>query len=163
MWSPIRAIGAVAVAVGLVAGCSNSGGAGWTYAPEPSITPPPSASAAPSASASTGASSVPSTPGGSGSPSAGPVVKEVAVGIAFVNGQLEAPAGQPFTIDFDNQDAGTPHNIEIKDAGGASVFKGEIVTGPIVTSYNVGALAAGSYPFICDVHPTAMTGTLTVK
>ena len=70
---------------------------------------------------------------------------------------------QPFTIDFDNQDSGTPHNIQIKDAGGTSVFKGDIVTGPIQTSYHVDALAAGTYSFVCDVHPTAMTGTLTVK
>jgi plastocyanin len=158
-----RAICAGTVALVLVAGCSSSGGAGWTYAPQPSITPPPSASASPSASATATASAAPSNPGGSGSPGGGAVIKEAALGVAFVNGQLEAPAGQPFTIDFDNQDAGIPHNIQIKDANGASVFKGDIVTGPIQTSYQVGALAAGTYPFICDVHPTSMTGTLTVK
>ncbi|MEA2607483.1 MAG: hypothetical protein QOI00_2240, partial [Chloroflexota bacterium] len=45
---------------------------------------------------------------------------------------------------------------------GASVFKGAIVTGPAKVSYQVPALAAGSYRFLCDVHPT-MTGTLTVQ
>ena len=33
----------------------------------------------------------------------------------------------------------------IKDAGGAAVFKGEIVTGPKVVVYDVPALPAGSY------------------
>ena len=34
-----------------------------------------------------------------------------------------------FTIDFDNQDAGIPHNVAIKDATGAEVFKGETFPG----------------------------------
>ena len=37
-----------------------------------------------------------------------------------------------------------------------------IRTGPETATYQVGALASGSYFFHCDVHPT-MTGTLTVK
>ena len=42
-----------------------------------------------------------------------------------------------------------------------SLFKGEIVTGPVVVDYAVPALAAGTYPFVCTVHPN-MIGTLTV-
>ena len=42
---------------------------------------------------------------------------------------LSAPADAPFQIEFDNQDAGIPHNVEIKDANGTAVFKGEIITG----------------------------------
>jgi plastocyanin len=41
------------------------------------------------------------------------------------------------------------------------VFKGEIVTGQKV-DYQVPALAAGSYSFVCEVHPE-MKGTLTVQ
>ena len=81
--------------------------------------------------------------------------------IAFVETSLTAPAGRPFTVAFDNRDT-APHNLEIKDAGGATRFMGEIVTGPAVTVYDVPALPAGQYPFICTVHPS-MTGTLTVK
>jgi plastocyanin len=174
--SVTRAIGATMVAAAVVAGCSSSAGAGWTYAPQPSVTPAPSGSAVPSSSAGpsaapsfsataapgSSASAAPSTPA-SGSPSTGTVVNETAEGIAFKDTQLNAPAGQAFTIDFNNQDSGIPHNIQIKDAAGASVFKGDIVTGPVQTSYKVDALAAGTYSFICDVHPTSMTGTLTVK
>jgi plastocyanin len=64
-------------------------------------------------------------------------------------------------VAFDNRDT-LPHNLQIADAGGKTVFTGEIVTGPAVKVYSVPALAAGTYPFICQVHP-AMTGTLTVK
>ena len=74
---------------------------------------------------------------------------------------MTAPADAPFQIAFDNKDTGQPHNIAIKDASGAQVFKGEIVTQTKVT-YNVDALPAGTYGFWCEVHPN-MTGTLTVQ
>jgi plastocyanin len=80
---------------------------------------------------------------------------------AFVETTLTAPADRPFTVAFDNLDV-APHNLEIRDAGGTVLFRGDIVVGPIVTVYAVPALPAGTYPFICTVHP-AMTGTLTVK
>jgi plastocyanin len=89
------------------------------------------------------------------------VVKEVAKGIAFVNKDLSAPADVPWKLELDNQDPGIPHNIEIKDAAGASLFKGEIFNGNAVKVYDVPALAAGDYTFICTVHPN-MIGTLKV-
>ena len=36
------------------------------------------------------------------------------------------------------------------------------MTGPIVEIYNVPALPAGTYTYVCSVHAT-MTGVLTVK
>jgi plastocyanin len=36
-------------------------------------------------------------------------------------------------------------------------------TGPQKKSYAVPALAAGTYQFECQVHPTTMKGTLEVK
>jgi plastocyanin len=89
------------------------------------------------------------------------MVKEAALGIAFVNKELSAPADAAFQIEFDNQDAGIPHNIEIKGPDGASVFKGETFNGAAVKVYDVPALAAGDYAFICTVHPN-MVGTLKV-
>ena len=41
-------------------------------------------------------------------------------------------------------------------------FKGDVFNGVATRQYQVPALAAGDYPFICTVHPT-MTGTLTVQ
>ncbi|MEO5965900.1 MAG: cytochrome c oxidase subunit II [Candidatus Limnocylindrales bacterium] len=92
---------------------------------------------------------------------AGPVIQLAAQNVAFTSATLEVPAG-PFTIHFKNEDPAVPHNVEIKDASGAQVFKGDIVTGPIETDYRVSALAAGTYTFVCTVHPN-MTGTLTVN
>jgi plastocyanin len=154
-----------------VAACT-SATAGWTYAPAPSPTPVP----APSAGASGGASGAPSAgasgePGasapasGSAAPSAGAggtVVSIVAQGIAFTTDAVSAPADAAFTLEFDNEDAGTPHDVQIKDASGAEVFKTDIFPGVATKSFPVPALAAGSYPFACTVHPN-MTGTLTVQ
>ncbi len=82
--------------------------------------------------------------------------------IKYDTAALEAPADKPFTIKFQNNDPGIDHNVEIRDATGQQVFKGEIFKGVDVRTYPVPALPAGSYTFVCTVHPN-MTGTLTVK
>jgi plastocyanin len=80
---------------------------------------------------------------------------------------LEVPAGEPFDLSFDNQDPGIPHNVVIyagDSAEGTPVFSppnGETVTGEDEVVYQVPALDAGAYTFICSVHPTTMVGTLT--
>jgi hypothetical protein len=99
---------------------------------------------------------------------AGAQVEETARGIAFGKTCLAAPAEQEFTIRFDNQDSGTPHNIHIfatdptSDPNARSVFEGELVTGPSTTTYRVSPLPAGRYFFHCGVHPTQMFGGLVV-
>ena len=85
----------------------------------------------------------------------------VAKDIAFQPTSLTIPADTATAITFDNQDA-APHNIAIKDASGATVFKGDIQPGQGQITYNVNALPAGAYQFWCEVHPN-MTGTLTVQ
>ena len=134
----------------ILAGCAGTD-AGWTYAPAPSVTPPPSSAA------SAGAS------GPAASGSADQVVIS-ALGIKFEQSTVTAPASTPFQIEFDNKDAGTPHNIAIHlgDVNGAELFKGEVFAGVATRVYDVPALDAGSYAFVCTVHPT-MTGTLTVE
>jgi plastocyanin len=102
-----------------------------------------------------GESAAPSDGGGNGE-----AVEISAVNIKFEQTEVSAPADAPFTIRFDNKEA-VPHNVEIKDAAGMSLFKGEIVTGPVVVDYAVPALAAGTYQFVCTVHPN-MIGTLVV-
>jgi plastocyanin len=91
---------------------------------------------------------------------AGTVVTESALNIAFETKDLKAPAGAPFQIEFDNKDAGIPHNIAIKDASGSDVFTGEIFPGVAVKTYDIPALPAGAYTFVCTVHAN-MTGTIT--
>lgn len=160
-------IGIVALAV-LLAACGG-GAVGWTYAPAPSITPAPSVAASDGASADpsdAGGSVAPSDGGESAAPSGGggggEAVAISAVNIAFEQSAVEAPADAPFQIEFANNDAGVPHNVEIKDEAGTSVFMGEIFNGVETRTYDVPALAAGTYPFICTVHPN-MTGTLTAS
>ena len=137
---------------------------GWVdpaYKPAPGATPYPacwsSEFATPAPSASAGASGAPA-------PSVAPgavVLQQTALNVTFGTPELSAPADAAFQIEFDNQDGGIQHNIEIKDPGGKTVFKGDLVTGPAKTTYNVPALAAGAYTFVCTVHPN-MTGTLKV-
>lgn len=102
------------------------------------------------------------TPAPSGD-AARPTVEAAAQDVEFTTTALSAPADTPFAIHFVNMDvAGVLHNIEIRDAGGQVVFKGDLIDGGQAATYDVPALAAGSYPFVCTVHPN-MTGTLTVQ
>ena len=86
----------------------------------------------------------------------------VASGIAWQTPDLTAPAGATFDLSFDNEDASTPHNFTLKDSTGAVVFQSATFPGVATRDFTVPALKAGSYPFVCTVHPT-MTGTLTAQ
>jgi plastocyanin/uncharacterized membrane protein len=79
----------------------------------------------------------------------------------FVPSAVDAPAGEPFTLAFSNQDEGVPHNVAIytDDSAERSLFVGDLVEGPTTVTYNVPALDPGEYYFRCDVHPQ-MNGTL---
>lgn len=152
--------------VALVGACT-SFDPSWTFAPSPSATPIASG-AAPSGGAG-GSAAPPSAaasgePGGSAAPPSGggPTVDLTAVNIAFDPTTLDAPANTAFTLAFQNNDNGVPHDVAIKDGGGAVVFGGEIFNGVDKRDYAVPALAAGTYTFVCTVHPN-MTGTLTVQ
>ena len=95
-------------------------------------------------------------------PAGGVVLKVSATNLAFSTHDLQAPAGQPFTIEFTNND-GVGHNVAIYK-GAQALVHGAIFTGPGTRTYVFDALPAGEYTFICDVHPVpAMTGKLTVK
>jgi plastocyanin len=186
---PIRLVAAGPLLALVVAACASASGApAYTYPPSapastggsaapsglttpsasamampPASAPTANGSAAPAPSAATPSAATPSaaTPSAGTAP-AGVTVHLSAQAIQFDTATLAAPAGQAWSLVFANNDAGIPHNVEIRDAAGASVFKGQIVTGPTTVTYQVPALAAGSYTFLCDVHPT-MTGALTVS
>jgi plastocyanin len=106
--------------------------------------------------------------GGGGAPaSAAPSlpaadVSIVAENIAYNTATLTIPAGRPFTLAFDNRDNGIPHDVAIRDGSGNALFTGELITGPKVIVYNVPAIPAGTYTFVCTVHPN-MTGTVTAQ
>jgi cytochrome c oxidase subunit 2 len=100
----------------------------------------------------------------SGSPAAGgPTLQLAASNSTYDKNALQAPAGQPFSISFANNDPGTQHDVQILNPDGSSAFKGDLVSGIATVTYQVPALPAGTYKFQCIVHPGTMTGTLTVQ
>jgi plastocyanin len=80
---------------------------------------------------------------------------------SFSSDRLSAPAGEPFTLTFDNEDDGVPHNVAIykDDSAVQSLFVGDLADGPRTVTYDVPALDPGTYYFRCDVHPQ-MSGSL---
>jgi mono/diheme cytochrome c family protein/plastocyanin len=132
---------------------------GWR---DPEFKPDPAATTVPDCWTGTGGGPAPSA---SVDPEA-PVVTITATNAnAFDTPDVSTPADTPFTLVFDNQDPANLHNVVVSDPGGEVVDIGEnpFFTGPEQRSYNYPALEAGAYPFICQVHPTTMTGTLTVE
>ena len=173
----MRRLSALALLVLTLVACGSSAAPGWTYAPAPSPSAGGSATASGSAVPSAGASasapaaSPSAAASGSAAPSggAGTVTITAPVGAAtggFDPTTADAAADTPFTLVFDNQDDQAPHNLVLQNADGSKVaVEGDTAffTGPGTRQYNVPALAAGDYPFVCEVHPTTMKGTLTVK
>ncbi len=83
--------------------------------------------------------------------------------IKFSTDTLEAKAGEPITIVFENQES-APHNVAIYTDESASekIFAEEPFSGPKTVTYNVPAQEAGTYYFHCDLHPN-MAGSLVVE
>ena len=142
-----RHLSAIILTVLLVAACTGAQ-AGWTYVPAPSKAPAASGSGS-------AAPSLPANPN---------VVDITAKGVKFEQATVTAPANTPFQISFANEDPGTPHNVALHlgDANGAELFKGQVFNGVETRVYDVPALDAGSYAFVCTVHPT-MIGTLNAQ
>ena len=91
-----------------------------------------------------------------------PQVPQIAAkGVAFDTKTLVVPAGRPFDLIFNNNDAGVPHNVQIDDSSArtTTLFDGDVVTGVTSVTYHVPALQPGSYYFLCKVHPS-MNGTV---
>jgi mono/diheme cytochrome c family protein len=102
----------------------------------------------------------PATPPPDATPETAPTL--VALNIEFDRDFLLVPAGEPFQIILDNQDANIPHNVSIyTDSSLAEgLFIGEIFNGIATMTYDIDPLDAGDYYFQCDVHPN-MNGALS--
>jgi cytochrome c oxidase subunit 2 len=99
-------------------------------------------------------------------PSGEAVLEMTAKGIAYDKHELTTAAGQAFAIRLKNEDPpGIPHDIDIRESDGRTVLQDKpTVDGGKEVVYDYTPLQAGSYVFICSVHPIpAMTGTLTVR
>jgi plastocyanin len=131
--------------------------------------PPREANGAAASGAPAGSGAPPASgePGASGAPPPSGQAADVTItakGVAFVETTVTAPADKPFTIAFDNEDQGTPHNVALHEGSptGREAFKGEIFPGVATKVYDVPPLPAGTYAFVCSVHPN-MTGTATLQ
>lgn len=142
-------IGGIVFQTGLLPPREANGGTGE---PGASGGPPPAASGGPAPSA---------PPAGEPLPEGDVLL--TASGVKFVESSIEAPADTPFTIVLDNTDAGTAHDVDLHDGGGAVVFDGKPILGVDAVVYDVDALPAGSYTFVCSLHPTLMNGTATIQ
>ncbi len=133
---------------------------GWrdeSFKPEPSATPVPECH-----------SRTDETPGPPASTDPNAPVLELGTSgvLAFDKLELSVDAATDFVIHFNNTDDGQSHDVDIRsDPATTPPLQDQTpITGPAEANYAYTALDAGTYTFICSVHPIpAMTGTLTVE
>ena len=164
-------LGAILAAVIAVGACSAPAAPAVTTATAPPTTSPvaivaatPSAPPSPAPSPSPTVAIVKIAPI-AGAPDSKLVLQLVAEGGKWDKYTLGAPAGKAWHIKVESQEPIGHHNFVV--ASGPT-FPERIYTGknllPMATvTYDVPGLPAGSYLFICTVHPETMTGTLTLK
>jgi plastocyanin len=147
------ATGALAAAILLVSGCSSSGPAPDAH---PSINFGSNASTTPGMAGHPAAGSAAATPGDTGSASVAPAaVPGDAVAIsnfAFAPASLTVPVGA--TVTWTNHDE-EPHTVVANDGSFHSPGMGTNAT------YSYTFATAGSYNYICSIHPF-MHGTVVV-
>ena len=93
----------------------------------------------------------------------------VAADVSFQTDELEAEAGGEVSGTLDNQDT-VEHNIafymsedETSDPSAAFYTADTAPAGSSVDFEFTAPEEPGDYPFVCDFHPTTMTGTLVVS
>lgn len=91
------------------------------------------------------------------------VLSVSAESLVFDTTCLALQAGQPVTIAFENLDT-QPHNVAMytDSSKTTQLYAGEIIEGGESISYEIPALAAGTFYFDCTVHP-GMNGSVVVQ
>jgi hypothetical protein len=160
---------ALLIAVVAVAACSSAAVPSASTAPvlttaSPAATVALTPSAPPSLSPSPSVAIV-KIPVILGAPDSKVVLKLVAEGGKWDQYTLTAPAGKVWHVTVVSQEPIGHHNFVV--ASGPTfperIFTGKNLLPGATVTYDVPALPAGSYLFICTVHPGTMTGTLTLK
>lgn len=111
-----------------------------------------------SASATTAAPETTSAPGTTAAAGGGgeDELQLAASGTAWDTTSFELTSGTSYSIEVDNQD-GVQHNFTFEEAqADVDIPANEDATVTFT------APAAGSYEFVCAIHPAAMKGTITV-
>ncbi len=85
--------------------------------------------------------------------------------VSYDKTELTAPAGEVFVIKFDNTETGLEHDVDIRVSPTGETLQNQApVLAPTLIDYAYQPLEAGTYTFICSIHPIpSMTGTLTVE
>lgn len=90
-------------------------------------------------------------------------VEVTADDLAFSAETITAPAGEAFTVAFTNNES-LPHNFSVyTEEGGEEVAIGNVIGEGETDEISIDGPTPGEYFFVCDVHPTEMTGTLVVE
>jgi plastocyanin len=99
---------------------------------------------------------------GAAIPPPGPLVS-VATDNRFSETEYTIVANQQYTLNFTNSGAAL-HNWHVQNVQNATGgdIKTNLIGGGQSESINFTIAQTGDYPFICDVHPVEMRGTLTV-
>lgn len=102
-------------------------------------------------------------------PSAAPsgvVLHLIAEGNRWNTSTLEAPAAKTFEVELDNRDPSPQefHNFAVLDGPSVEdrIYQSPKSNGPIISTFVIPGLPAGTYTFSCTVHPLIMDGVLTV-
>lgn len=101
----------------------------------------------------------------------------IARNIAWVQTRFEAPPATEITIRVDNRDTGVPHNIAFYqgETPGEGPFlagctsgcatdevRTELEPGPVIQELTFTTPGAGTYAYMCEIHPNTMTGVMVV-
>ena len=174
-----RVVTATCLSITVVACTNVAAPTALPSSPPPTATPAPTGSPTPEPTATpTAAPTLIPYPG----PSIPPGTLTIEIGadpnLKFDRKQLAAPADTPFVISFDNRDlcdancqkvysyplSSIPHNVAIRLRGELLFNPMPTIFAPVKVDYYLSeGLPAGTYQFLCIVHPVQMLGALTIE
>jgi len=100
-------------------------------------------------------------------PPSGVTLQLIAENNRWNTSRLDAPAARTFTVELDNRDQSPQefHNFGILDGPNVEdrIYVSPKSNGPITSMFEIPGLPAGTYAFICTVHPVTMVGVLAVR